>query len=166
MVHLPMRDMPHKGKMQYGQEEVMRMNTNSENPKVGKAFQEDVCRRISEYFNTEFELEVAVPIGYPAKEHRFDCVSVDGRIIVECKCYVWTDSGNVPSAKLRELNEALLFMSFLPEDAVKIICMKKSRHPRTGETLAEYYACLYGHMMRDVRIFELDEQDRFNIIRG
>ena len=27
------------------------MNTNSENPKVGKAFQEMVCKSVEEYFN-------------------------------------------------------------------------------------------------------------------
>lgn len=39
------------------------MNTNSENPKVGKAFQEMVCKSVEEYFQTDFDLEVAIPIG-------------------------------------------------------------------------------------------------------
>ena len=38
------------------------MNTNSENPKVGKTFQE-------------------------IKNHKFDCVSDDKKIVVGCKCY-------------------------------------------------------------------------------
>lgn len=42
------------------------MNTNSENPKVGKAFQEMVCKSVSEYFQTDFDLEVAIPIGHPS----------------------------------------------------------------------------------------------------
>lgn len=29
------------------------MNTNSENPKVGKAFQEMVCKSVEEYFQTD-----------------------------------------------------------------------------------------------------------------
>lgn len=45
-------------------------------------------------------MEVPVSIGRSAKNHKFDCVSEDGEIVVECKTYIWTDTGNVPSAKL------------------------------------------------------------------
>ena len=86
------------------------MNTNSENPKVGKAFQEMVCKSVSEYFQTDFDLEVAIPIGYPSKNHNFDCVSDDKKIVIECKCYSWTDTGNVPSAKMMGMNEALFYI--------------------------------------------------------
>ena len=37
------------------------MNTNSENPKVGKAFQEMVCKSVSEYFQTHFDLGMICP---------------------------------------------------------------------------------------------------------
>ena len=59
------------------------MNSNSDNPKVGKAFQELVQRNIEDYFGQPFELEKAIPIGKPAKLHRFDLVSQDLSIVVE-----------------------------------------------------------------------------------
>lgn len=141
------------------------MNTNSENPKVGKAFQEMVCRQMERYFDTYFDLEVPVLIGKPAKDHKFDCVSEDGKIVVECKAYAWTDSGNVPSAKLMGMNEVLFYMSFLPEDVTKILCIKKSTHPKKTETLAEYYYRIDGHLLRDVKIFEADEFGNLRVIK-
>ena len=142
------------------------MNTNSENPKVGKAFQEMVCKSVEKYFNQDFELEVAIPIGRPAKDHRFDCVSVDRKIVVECKAYTWTDTGNVPSAKLMGMNEALFYMSYLPDDVTKILCIKKATHPKRTETLAEYYLRIDGHLFRDVKIYEADEFGNLKIIKG
>ena len=141
------------------------MNTNSENPKVGKAFQEIVCRKMEEYFGTYFDLEVPMPIGKPAKDHRFDCVSEDRSIVVECKAYTWTDSGNVPSAKLMGMNEALFYMSYLPENVTKILCIKKATHPKRTETLAEYYYRIDGHLFRDVKIFEADEFGNLKAIK-
>jgi hypothetical protein len=141
------------------------MNTNSENPKVGKAFQEMVCKKMEEYFDTYFDMEVPVPIGRPAKNHKFDCVSEDGKIVVECKAYTWTDTGNVPSAKLMGMNEALFYMSYLPEDVTKILCIKKATHPKKQETLAEYYKRIDGHLFRDVKIFEADEFGNLRIIK-
>lgn len=142
------------------------MNSNSENPKVGKEFQEMVLRKMEEHFDTYFDWEVPVLIGKPAKGHRFDCVSEDGKIIVECKAYAWTNTGNVPSAKLMGLNEALFYMSYLPEDITKILCIKKATHPKRTETLAEYYHRIDGHLFRDVKLFEVDDEGNIKVIKG
>lgn len=142
------------------------MNTNSENPKMGKAFQEMVCKSVEEYFQKDFDLEVAIPIGHPSKNHRFDCVSDDKKIVVECKCYTWTDTGNVPRAKMMGMNEALFYMSYLPEDTIKVLCIKKATHPKKQETLAEYYVRIDGHLLRDVKVFEVDDWDRIEVIEG
>ncbi len=56
-------------------------------------------------------------------------------------------------------------MSFLPKEATKIICMVKNPHPRRGETLAEYFVRLYGHLLRNVKVFEVDVQGRINVVR-
>lgn len=45
--------------------------------------------------------------------------------MAECKCYMWTDSGNVPSAKLMGLDEAVFYFGFLPSGTKKLLCMKK-----------------------------------------
>lgn len=51
------------------------MNTNSENPKIGRIFQERVKVVAEEHFGIRFIDEKAVLIGHPSKEHRFDFVS-------------------------------------------------------------------------------------------
>lgn len=115
------------------------MNSNSENPRRGKAFQEAV----KEWFETskqhQYELERPIPIGNPSKPHKFDIVEANGKVVIECKCYTWTESGNVPSAKMGFTNEAAFYLSFLPDTIEKIIVMSRSTHPRRNETLAEYY---------------------------
>ena len=141
------------------------MNSNSENPKVGKAFQKLVWKSISAYFGVPFELETALPIGNPAKLHKFDCVSEDKRIVVECKCCSWTDAGNVPSAKMMASNEALFYMSYLPDDVTKILCLKKASHPKKLETLAEYYCRIYGHLLSHVKVFEVNDFGEIRVIK-
>lgn len=142
------------------------MNTNSENPKVGKAFQELVLKSMEKHFGIDFEMEVAIPIGKPSKNYKFDCVSEDRKIVVECKCYTWTTTGNVPSAKLMGLNEALFYMSYLPDDITKILCIKKSVYPRKTETLAEYYCRIDGHLLGDVMVYEVDDEGLIKVLKG
>lgn len=132
------------------------MNTNSENPKVGRLFQEQVAKILSSYYKKEFYNEVAIPIGQPAKNHKFDCVSKDKNIIAECKCYTWTETGNIPSAKMGFINEAVFYMNYLPEDTNKIIVLKKATHARRNETLAEYYCRTNYHLLKGIKIFEID----------
>ena len=86
--------------------------------------------------------------------------------MVECKCYTWTDTGNAPSAKMMGMNEALFYMNYLPDDTIKVLCIKKAVHPKEQETLAEYYVRIDGHLLRDVKVFEVDEQGRINVVRG
>ena len=61
------------------------MNSNSDNPKVGKDFQRKVLSIAQKTFNMPFDEEKVVPVGNPPKEHKFDVVSADGDIIIECK---------------------------------------------------------------------------------
>ena len=90
-------------------------NTNSENPRVGRKFQEFVQAILQRKYDISFEQEVAIPIGSPPKNHQFDLVSTDRSVVAECKCYTWKDSGNVPSAKLMGLDEAVFYFGFLPD---------------------------------------------------
>jgi hypothetical protein len=80
--------------------------SNKDNLITGKHFQQIVLALVSDRFNQPFEEEVAFYIGNPPKEHKFDCVSDDRKIVVECKCHTWTSVGNSPSAKMAILNEA------------------------------------------------------------
>ena len=132
-------------------------NTNSDNPRVGRKFQEFVKPILEDKFNTQFESEAAVAIGTPAKNHKFDLATKNRSIVAECKCYTWTDSGNIPSAKLMGLDEAAFYFGFLPLDTLKILCMKKATYRGKSETLAEYYVRIHGHLLRDVYVYEVSD---------
>lgn len=138
---------------------------NSDNPRTGREFQELVCVQLGSYFATRFDTEVPLFIGAPPKAHRFDCVSNDRTIVVECKSYSWTETGNVPSAKLMGLNEAVFYMSYLPPTVRKIIAIRKASYPGKKETLAQYYCRINGHLLRDVEIVEVDDLGDITWIR-
>lgn len=70
-----------------------------------------------------FEMEKKLAIGNPPKGHKFDIVSEDAHIAIECKRYTWTEGGNVPSAKMGTMNEAVFYLSFLPDTYDKYIVM-------------------------------------------
>lgn len=130
---------------------------NSDHTRIGKEFQHLVQQAVSIKYGAEFEEEPAIPIGTPPKDHYFDLASKDRSIVAECKRYTWTISGNVPSAKLKGLNEAVFYFGFLPENTTKLLCMSKAISPRRQETLAEYYYRCYGHLLEDVHILEISE---------
>ena len=89
--------------------------SNSDNPRNGAIFQRQVKEWFQEHYEKSFELEKKIPIGDPAKEHKFDIVDEAGTIAIECKRYTWTETGNVPSAKMGSTNEAAFYLTFLPE---------------------------------------------------
>ena len=141
-------------------------NSNSENPHVGRRCQESVKLILEKKFCTSFEPEAVVAIGKPAKNHKFDLANDDRSIVAECKCYTWTDSGNVPSAKLMGLDEAVFYFSFLPTETKKILCMKKATYRGKTETLAEYYVRVHGHLMGDVFVYEISDDGTMKEIRN
>ena len=141
------------------------MNSNSENPRVGKAFQAVVKEVLETYFNCSFVEEQPILIGNLPTPHKFDVVSEDGKIIVECKCYTWTEGGNVPSAKLSTLDEAVLYMRSIPVKAKKIIAIKLAYNKKGTATLAEYFCDKKAHLLEDVEIWEVDEHGDFRILR-
>lgn len=132
------------------------MNKNSENPRVGKEFQLAVKEWFEEAYTAPFEIEHKIAIGRPAKLHSFDISSLDESIVVECKCYTWTETGNVPSAKMGFTNEAAFYLSFLPDDTERIIVMLHAEHVKRRETLAEYYFRTNRHLLGKIKIYEFD----------
>lgn len=132
------------------------MHPNNENPHIGKAFQLAVQQWFQSTLRIPFVIERKIAIGKPQKLHSFDVVSADGKIVIECKCYTWTESGNVPSAKMGFTNEAAFYLSFLPKEIDKSIVMLKATHPRRNETLAEYYFRTNRHLLGDIKVCEFD----------
>ena len=136
------------------------MNKNSENPRVGKEFQLAVKEWFEEAYTAPFEIECKIAIGRPAKLHSFDISSLDESIVVECKCYTWTETGNVPSAKMGFANEAAFYLSFLPDGTERIIVMLHAEHAKRNETLAEYYFRTNRHLLGKIKIYEFDLQTK------
>ena len=123
------------------------MVQNELNTPRGKDFQIKVQAWFNEKNGSDFELEIPIMIGMPAKQHKFDIVNRNLKYVIECKRYTWTETGNVPHGKIRGCNEAAFFLSFLPDDFTKYIVMFRSVHPKTKATLAEYYYKHYSHLL-------------------
>ena len=141
------------------------MNSNSENSGVGAAFQEKVAAWFTENCRREFVQEKKIAIGEPPKDHKFDIVAEDNSIVVECKCYTWTISGNVPSAKMGFANEAAFYLSFLPNRCEKYIVMLRASHEKRNETLAEYYYRTNKHLLGNTKVAEFDpESNKFRVM--
>ena len=139
------------------------MNSNTE---IGRRFQLRSRQALTRLLQVPFEMEVHLPIGNPPKNHPFDLVSADKMYVGEAKAFTWTISGNTPSAKITTLREAAQYLHALPPGTKTLIVMKHSPHPRTGETLAHYFARLNGHLLGQTAILELDEgTDSLTIIR-
>ena len=130
--------------------------SNSENHRNGAAFQKEVKQYFIKKYGPGFEMETKIPIGNPAKDHKFDIVNIDRKIVIECKRYMWTVTGNVPSAKMGFTNEAAFYLSFLPDSFTKYIVMLRSMHDKRNESLAEYYFRTNRHLIGKVIVAEFD----------
>ena len=139
--------------------------SNSENPKKGALFQKQVLKWFQKNYNMPFKLEKKIAIGNPAKDHKFDIVNEAETIAIECKRYTWTETGNVPSAKMGFTNEAAFYLRLLPENIEKYIVMLKSHHPKRQESLAEYYYRTNKHLLDRIIVAEYDpKNDNLRII--
>ena len=77
-------------------------------------------------------------------------------IVIECKRYTWTKTGNVPSAKMGFTNEAAFYLRLLPDNYVKYIVMLKANHSKRQESFAEYYYRINNHLLGKIKIAEYD----------
>ena len=135
------------------------MSKNSEHSHIGATFQRLVRDWFGNKYDQAFELEKKIAIGNPPKDHKFDIVCTERKIAIECKRYTWTKSWNVPSAKMGFTNEAVFYLSFLPDEYTKYIVMYYSYYSKRAETLAEYYYRRYKHLIGDVHILEYNPED-------
>ena len=128
---------------------------NSQNPRKGRDFEERASQALQKKYGQKLAKK-AIDIGNPSKRHFFDLVSEDDNVIAECKNYSYTETGNIPSAKMAFLNEAVLYLSHVPPDRKKIIVLRREHHLRRSESLAEYYKRTYFHLLDGIAIMELD----------
>lgn len=103
-----------------------------------------------------------IPVGGKIKKlHKFDLGSENPQILVECKSYTWTESGNIPSAKIKGMNEVMLLFSVTPSNYRKILFILKHLHPRSRQSLAAHYIRSQGHLIPDgVEIWEFDLDEK------
>ena len=138
--------------------------SNSDNPPNGADFEKKVLGWLEDHYDIEFELQKSISIGNPkadiTKPHRFDIAGTDKHIAIECKRYTWTKAGNVPSAKMGFINEAVFYLNCLPDDYQKYIVMLKSYNAKRDLFLSDYYFKTNKHLLGDVKILEYDPENK------
>ncbi|CAJ0893663.1 hypothetical protein R20233_03758 [Ralstonia sp. LMG 32965] len=129
------------------------------NAHVGREF-EASAQRFFASRGVELKLSHKVKIGAGdvKKGHKFDLGCGQRKIIVECKSNRWTNTSNIPSAKLTVWNEAMYYFSLAPNSYRKIMFVLRHECERRGVTLATYYLKAYGHLVpSNVEFWEYDE---------
>lgn len=102
----------------------------------------------------------SLPIGISKikKAHKFDLGSESEKIIVECKSHTWTETGNVPSAKITTWDQAMYYFHASPPGYRKIFLVLKDHSEKRNETLCDYYLRTKLHLIpEDVEIWEFDQ---------
>lgn len=138
---------------------------SNSNKNKGDAFRDFAKPILEKELKTELKPEQKIDIGNPKKKHAFDLASQDRSVVIECKNYTWIDSDKKPNGKIATLNEAVLYFSFLDYNVQKILCLMESKCPEREETLARYYVNNYGHLLRDVIVYEIGEYGSLKRLR-
>lgn len=105
------------------------------------------------------EEHVALDIGIEGKvkRHKFDLGNTNPRIVVECKSHTWTETDNVPVAKMARWIEAMYYFYASPKGYRKVFFVLKDFSEKHRETLAAYYLRTYEHLIPcDVEFWEYD----------
>jgi hypothetical protein len=136
------------------------------NAHVGREFERYAVEALASHgIHVVENYSVDVGVENTTKPHAFDLGSKEPPVLVECKSHRWTSGGNVPSAKLTVWNEAMYYFACSPSEYRKILFVLRDERKRTGETLAEYYARTYRHLIPpDVEIWEYDESRKVAVI--
>ena len=87
--------------------------------------------------------------------------SKDKLIVGEAKNLTWTESGNMPSAKMGFVNQAVFYLSFLSPATKRFVVMPRDIRPKTSEPLGDYYYRTCRHLLGGVLIIELDTASRY-----
>lgn len=138
---------------------------SNSNKKKGDGFRDLAMPILEEELTTILKPEVKISIEEPKIEHAFDLANENNSIVIECKNYTWTKAGNVPSAKVSTINEAVLYFTFLDTNVKKILCLKKSVHIKKQGSLEDYYVRTYGHLLRDITVYEIEEDENTQKIK-
>lgn len=115
-----------------------------------RGFEERVKLHFERELSTSLNSRVPLRVGKNL-EHKFDLVSSDRNVVIECKSYTWTRSGNWPSAKIAHANEALFYLGRVKAGR-KLLVMREDIDNR-GNSLVKTYVRRYQGLMDDVEIW-------------
>lgn len=116
-----------------------------------QAFQTIAQKFFEEELRTKFNTEVTLDL--PSGEtHRFDLVSLDSSILIECKSYTWTESGYEPAAKLNHAKTDARHLLATNANR-KILAFEDDLRPKDGKSLAELFARRNRKWLGDVEIW-------------
>ncbi len=106
------------------------------------------------YFESEFGVALIAEVSVRLDDgqvHRFDLGSQEATILIECKCYTFTATGNEPAAKLNhaKTDAHLLRASHANR---KIIIFDDDLHPKKG-SLAHLFARRNSSWLADVEVW-------------
>ena len=109
-----------------------------------------------------FELKLGIELK---KNHRFDYGSKSEKIIIECKSHTWTNSKNVPNAKISVWNEAMFYFKLTPKGYKKCFFVLRDFCQKRCKTLLQYYIENYYHFIsKDIVFYEYSlENERCKI---
>jgi hypothetical protein len=135
-------------------------NGATSNAQVGRDFESKAKAYFSKHgLNLRPNFKLDIGIGGRLKAHSFDLGEDTKRVIVECKSHTWTESWNVPSAKMTTWDQAMYFFYAAPRDYRKILFVLRHYNPERRQSLAEYYVKTNRHLIPDgVEIWEFDEK--------
>lgn len=127
------------------------------NLEKGRRFRERCREALQRTLGRHLEPEVSISIP-GLKSHKFDLVTPERDLVAECKAVKWTGGGNIPSAKITDLREAVQDLRALAGGPTLYLIIKRDPHPRRGETLAAYFVRLNKERLGRVNVLELPEE--------
>lgn len=131
------------------------VKTSTSRPNIdgGRLSYNQFEERVSDYFQKQFQdsfVEKALVVG-ENRTHKFDLVSNNNSIIVECKSYTWTKDNNFPSAKISTAVEAAFYLSRIKAQR-KVIVFQDDFNNK-GESLVEVFVRRYDGLLDDIEIW-------------
>lgn len=112
-------------------------------------FENRVKQYLEKQYNDTFT-EKALVVG-ENKVHKFDLVSQDHSIVIECKSYTWTGDDNFPSGKISTAIEAIFYLSRI-KASKKVIAFQDS-YSTKGESLVDTFVRRYDGLFDDTEIW-------------
>lgn len=123
------------------------------NADVGKKFENRIFEFLGRHgFILEKQKKVAIGIN-AKKDHAFDFGS--DNTLIECKSQTWTESGNSPSAKIKNWSDAMFSFYLAPSKYKKLFFVEMSYNQKQCKTLLEYFIEHYFYLIpKDVVLID------------